>query len=281
MGRRPALQRALPRAPHRAARAGRRRGAAPRRAGLRPAAGPQQAAVGALARRGPRRRPLRHAVQDPPCARRRRQRRRHRLGPVRHLARPRRPRRPPRVGPAPGADTPSCWPRRCSSARRSPPRRRGCARSPAGRATSSGRPARAGRPRRHGVGRIEPGAAVAVQRADRPAPALHVGRRRARALQGDQVLPGRHGQRRRAGGGDARARALPAPPRGHTDGLVLKAMVPVSVRAETQRGALGNRVAAMWAPLPVGVTDPGRFWRRSPRRCAGSRSPDRPSAPWR
>ena len=41
-----------------------------------------------------------------------------------------------------------------------------------------------------------------------------------------------------------------------TEGLVLKAMVPVSVRAETQRGALGNRVAAMWAPLPVGVTDP-------------------------
>jgi len=41
-----------------------------------------------------------------------------------------------------------------------------------------------------------------------------------------------------------------------TDDLVLKAMVPVSVRADTQRGALGNRVAAMWAPLPVGVTDP-------------------------
>jgi diacylglycerol O-acyltransferase / wax synthase len=41
-----------------------------------------------------------------------------------------------------------------------------------------------------------------------------------------------------------------------TDGLVLKAMVPVSVRADTQRGALGNRVAAMWAPLPVGVSDP-------------------------
>jgi diacylglycerol O-acyltransferase / wax synthase len=40
-----------------------------------------------------------------------------------------------------------------------------------------------------------------------------------------------------------------------TDGLVLKAMVPVSVRADTQRGALGNRVAAMWAPLPVGVED--------------------------
>jgi hypothetical protein len=33
-------------------------------------------------------------------------------------------------------------------------------------------------------------------------------------------------------------------------------MVPVSVRAEEQRGALGNQVAAMWAPLPVGVRNP-------------------------
>jgi diacylglycerol O-acyltransferase len=41
-----------------------------------------------------------------------------------------------------------------------------------------------------------------------------------------------------------------------TEGLVLKAMVPVSVRAESQRGALGNRVAAMWAPLSVGLEDP-------------------------
>jgi WS/DGAT/MGAT family acyltransferase len=41
-----------------------------------------------------------------------------------------------------------------------------------------------------------------------------------------------------------------------TDGTVLRAMVPVSVRADVERGALGNRVAAMWAPLPVGITDP-------------------------
>jgi diacylglycerol O-acyltransferase / wax synthase len=40
-----------------------------------------------------------------------------------------------------------------------------------------------------------------------------------------------------------------------TTGLVLKAMVPVSVRADVERGALGNRVAAMWAPLPVGIVD--------------------------
>ena len=40
------------------------------------------------------------------------------------------------------------------------------------------------------------------------------------------------------------------------DGLVLRAMVPVSVRADLERGALGNRVAAMWASLPVAIEDP-------------------------
>jgi diacylglycerol O-acyltransferase / wax synthase len=40
------------------------------------------------------------------------------------------------------------------------------------------------------------------------------------------------------------------------DGLVLRAMVPVSIRADVERGALGNRVAAMWAGLPIGETDP-------------------------
>jgi diacylglycerol O-acyltransferase len=45
--------------------------------------------------------------------------------------------------------------------------------------------------------------------------------------------------------------------RGHnTNGLELKAMVPVSVRADVERGALGNRVAAMMAPLPVWCQDP-------------------------
>jgi diacylglycerol O-acyltransferase len=41
-----------------------------------------------------------------------------------------------------------------------------------------------------------------------------------------------------------------------SDGLVLRAMIPVSVRADLERGALGNRVAAMWASLPVGMEDP-------------------------
>ncbi|HEX2104225.1 MAG TPA: wax ester/triacylglycerol synthase family O-acyltransferase, partial [Solirubrobacteraceae bacterium] len=58
--------------------------------------------------------------------------------------------------------------------------------------------------------------------------------------------------------------------RGHdTEGLVLKAMVPISVRAETERGALGNRVAAMWAPLPVGIEDPRAVYAAVQRDMAG------------
>src|SRR5919106_469737 len=38
-------------------------------------------------------------------------------------------------------------------------------------------------------------------------------------------------------------------------GLQLRAMVPVSVRADQERGALGNRVATVWAPLPVSEPD--------------------------
>jgi WS/DGAT/MGAT family acyltransferase len=45
-------------------------------------------------------------------------------------------------------------------------------------------------------------------------------------------------------------------------GVELVAMVPVSVRAEVERGALGNRVSSYFAPLPVGVTDPVKRLRR-------------------
>ena len=41
----------------------------------------------------------------------------------------------------------------------------------------------------------------------------------------------------------------------NTDGLELKAMIPVSVRADVERGALGNKVAAIMAPLPVWCQD--------------------------
>jgi diacylglycerol O-acyltransferase len=47
---------------------------------------------------------------------------------------------------------------------------------------------------------------------------------------------------------------------GHdTDGVTLRAMVPMSVRANAERGALGNRVTVMSARLPIHAADP--LWR--------------------
>ena len=40
-----------------------------------------------------------------------------------------------------------------------------------------------------------------------------------------------------------------------TDGLVLKACVPVSVRTADRHGAAGNEITIMTAPLPVGIED--------------------------
>jgi diacylglycerol O-acyltransferase / wax synthase len=41
-----------------------------------------------------------------------------------------------------------------------------------------------------------------------------------------------------------------------TEGLELRALVPVSIRAADERGNMGNRLAAMRGPLPVYVEDP-------------------------
>ena len=41
-----------------------------------------------------------------------------------------------------------------------------------------------------------------------------------------------------------------------TEGVELRALVPVSIRSEDERGSLGNRIAAMRGPLPVYVDDP-------------------------
>ncbi|MCW3009840.1 MAG: wax ester/triacylglycerol synthase family O-acyltransferase [Solirubrobacterales bacterium] len=41
-----------------------------------------------------------------------------------------------------------------------------------------------------------------------------------------------------------------------TEGLELRALVPVSIRSEQEQGQLGNRIAAMRGPLPVYVEDP-------------------------
>ncbi len=43
-----------------------------------------------------------------------------------------------------------------------------------------------------------------------------------------------------------------------TEGLELRALVPMSIRAEDEHGQLGNRIAAMRGPLPVYIEDPVR-----------------------
>ncbi len=51
-----------------------------------------------------------------------------------------------------------------------------------------------------------------------------------------------------------------------TEGLEMRALVPVSVRTESQRGTLGNQLTAMRGPLPVYIRDPVarlRFVRRA------------------
>jgi diacylglycerol O-acyltransferase / wax synthase len=50
-----------------------------------------------------------------------------------------------------------------------------------------------------------------------------------------------------------------------TRGLVLRAMVPVSIRDPSQRGALGNRVSMFFADLPLGEANPARRLRRITR----------------
>jgi WS/DGAT/MGAT family acyltransferase len=47
-----------------------------------------------------------------------------------------------------------------------------------------------------------------------------------------------------------------------TEGLELKAFVPISIRAEGERGETGNRVSGMIVPLPVSCEDPAACLRR-------------------
>ena len=43
---------------------------------------------------------------------------------------------------------------------------------------------------------------------------------------------------------------------GRTEGVELRALVPVSVRTEDEHDQFGNRIVAMRGPLPVYIADP-------------------------
>ncbi len=204
--------------------------------------------------------PLRAALQDPPRARRRRLGGGHRHRAVRRLARSQcpSPRRITTGSHGPCRPAPSCWPTPCSSGRPSPPR------SPAGvRATLRGPRQMAGRMAR-ALGGVSAVARLATESAPQSPLNVRIGpHRRFTWVRGDLA---QFKAVKNALGGTvndvvlaAVAGALGSYLRGHgeaTDDTVLRAMVPVSVRADIERGALGNRVAAMWTPLPIGVRDP-------------------------
>ena len=247
VGRRPALQRALPRAPHGAAAPGLRAAAqAPRRARVLAAARPRQAAVGDLARRQARGRPLRADLQDPPRAGRRRLGRGHHHRAVRRRARctAARAARARRGCRGRCRAAPSCSARRCSSA---PPLPTEIARgaravlrgaAPGARAGSSTTPPPSAR--------WPPAASTR-----RPASPLNVAigpHRRFDWVDGDLDASRRSRTRSAARSTTScspssrwRSAAACATAAFPTDELELKAMVPVSVRADAERGALGNR----------------------------------------
>ena len=233
---------------------------AARRAAVLPAPGSLQAAVGDLAGAAHGRRTLRADRQDPSRARRRDLRRGHHHRPVRHLARAGRHRAP--AGAVDGQ----------AAARLGEAARRGAAgaldrarRDGPRHARAAARPAPSRRAAKDSVASVGATTLAGINAPAPPSPFnVDIGpHRRYTFVDGDLA---QFKAIKDALGGTLNdvvlasvSLALDATcaAQGHdTEGLVLKAMVPVSVRADSQRGALGNQVAAMWAPLPVGVENP-------------------------
>ena len=164
------------------------------------------------------------------------------------------PARPPKWAPRPEPTDlqllGDAWRERATSPGDRPRRPRRAA-GPAGRP-----PAARGRRDRQDDRRRDGGAADALQRRDRPPPPLAFVRSDLDLLkQVKNELGGTVNDVVLAVVAGALGNYLRA--RGHdTEDLELRAMVPVSVRAAEEHGALGNRVSAMMAPLPVWCEDP-------------------------
>ena len=241
---------------------GQRRAAAqPGRPRARPAPGHGQAAVGAVAGRGPGRRPVGDHLQGPPLHGRRRRRHRPdaadvRPRPRRHARRPagldaaarpvlavRDDRRGHRRGDPPGASScPRCRP----SAPPSAPRRA----SP-GRARPWPGPCRRWRSR---PSRRPPGRSTARSGRTAAGPGPTASSRSSRRCGRRSAAP-------------STTSSSPRSPRGFRDllqgrgelsseKLVVRSMVPVSVRRPNQKGSLNNQVSAVFVDLPVGLADP-------------------------
>ena len=238
---------------------GRGRAAAARRPDLRPAARPREAAVGDLARRPGRRRPLRDDHQDAPLPGRRRLRRRHRHGAVRPRRRPAAAARPGAVVPAAGAERGELLADALVERAHAPLEFAGAA---VDAVVHPRHAALAGLTAAGGLAAI---AQAGIAGAPRSPLNLRIGPHRRFAwvdadlggLQGDQERARRDGQRRRAhrgGGRAARATTSRTGSRPRASSSRRWCRSPCAPTAE--RGALGNRVTTMYAPLPIGLEDP-------------------------
>ena len=284
LGGRPALPPRLPRAALGASGAGIGGAAAQHhRTALLPGARPLQAPLGALARPGTREEPVRAGDQDPSRAGRRRLRHRHRDGPLRREAGARADRARSRLG---AAAVPivsrACGPRHGRAQRdplqARPPRGARSQPSTAHNAARSWRPARLWA-RSPGTSPTRRRTYPSTRRSDPIGASPGAARSSADfkrikdALGGtvnDVVLTVVSGALRSW----LRSRGL------KTEGLELRALVPVSIRAEDEHGQLGNRIAAMRGPLPGLHRGSGEAARSGQARDGrASRSPSRLSAP--
>ena len=229
---------------------------------------PRAAAVGAVVRRRARGRPRRAHPEDAPLAHRRRVGRRRRDAAARRDARLRAAGRRRVDARARAERRRSCCSTRCASAR--PSRPRSCARSArccAVRATRSSGPASSARSMGTMVNRESIAPRTSINARTGRHRLLSVVRVPLADVKAIRHGARRHRQRRRARG--RRRRAAPAVRRTRgddADDLRLRVLCPVSVRSDDQRGALGNKISAMFVSLPVGPADPRRPARTRSRR---------------
>ena len=130
------------------------------------------------------------------------------------------------------------------------------------------------------MGRAEPGARHAAQRADRPPPPVRDRALRAVRLQARQERVRRHGQRRRARDGGGRPAPLAAVARrAHGGPRAARARPGLDPRGRRARRtpATGSPSCAGRCPSTSRTRSPA--WRPCGRRWTGSRSPSRRSAP--
>ena len=242
-----------------------------------PAARPHEAALGAVDGPGADPQALRLRHQDPPRARRRRLRRRHRDRALRRQAGSRAGRARPRLGRrARALGRARCWPRTPRGWLRAPDPR--CCAGSSRRSSTRGAALAPGSPRR--PRRSARSAGTSPTR--RPSVPLNVEIGSHRRFEWVRADLAQFKRIKAALGGTVNDVVLAVVTgalrrwlhsRGvRTEGMELRAQVPVSIRAADERGQLGNKIAARARPDPGLRRGPGPAARDLPSRDGGDQA---------